>query len=114
MDCTKEDIFYFIKSKDNATHTSALENPKKITLHDGIYPQIKKSLTYIIATIGELVPEKDQVLYLLDGFGTKYDPIVASPIAHEDDINLHSIHSILLVHKQKNQCDEVFTTHIAT
>ncbi|WKA00350.1 hypothetical protein VitviT2T_018711 [Vitis vinifera] len=58
-----------------------------------------KTIADNLATIGEQVSEKDQVLQVLGGLGADYNPIVASIIAREDDISIHFIHNILLTHE---------------
>ncbi|RVW62372.1 Retrovirus-related Pol polyprotein from transposon RE1 [Vitis vinifera] len=48
-----------------------------------------------------IVAEKDQVLQLLGGLRADYNSIVASLTAREDDISLHLVHNILLIHEQR-------------
>ncbi|WKA06475.1 hypothetical protein VitviT2T_024372 [Vitis vinifera] len=60
-----------------------------------------KTLADNLAGIGEPVSKKDQVLQILGGLGVDYNPIVASITSREDDITIHSIHSILLTHEQR-------------
>ncbi|KAL6335516.1 hypothetical protein AAG906_030644 [Vitis piasezkii] len=43
----------------------------------------------------------DHILQLLGGLGPDYNSIVASLTAREDDLSLHSVHSILLTHEQR-------------
>ena len=45
--------------------------------------------------------ESDQILQLITGLGADYNSIVASLIAREGDLSLHSIHSILFTHEQR-------------
>ncbi|RVX01290.1 hypothetical protein CK203_031357 [Vitis vinifera] len=59
-----------------------------------------KTIADNLVAIGEPVLKKDQVLQILGGLGADYNPIVASITAREDDISIHSIHSILLTHEQ--------------
>ena len=59
-----------------------------------------KTIADNLVAIGEPVLKKDQVLQILGGLGVDYNPIVASITAREDDISIHSIHSILLTHEQ--------------
>ena len=54
-----------------------------------------------LAAIGELISEKDQVLQILRRLGVDYSLIVASITAREDDISIHLIHNILLIHEQR-------------
>lgn len=67
-----------------------------------------------------MVAERDQVLQLLSGLRADYNPIVASLAVCEDDVNIYSMHSILLTHEQKLNLqtsmveDKVISTHIAT
>ena len=60
-----------------------------------------KTISDNLAAIGELVKETDHILQLLGGLGSEYNSIVASLTAREDDLSLHSIHSILLTHEQR-------------
>ncbi|RVW45855.1 hypothetical protein CK203_112844 [Vitis vinifera] len=60
-----------------------------------------KSLIGSFAAIGEPIAEKDQILQLLVGLGADYNSIVASLIAREDDISLHSVDIILLTYEQR-------------
>ena len=62
------------------------------------YIQKLKHIFDSLATIGELVLEKDQIIQLLSGLGVEYNPIVASLTARDDDLQLHEVHSILLTH----------------
>ncbi|RVW84468.1 hypothetical protein CK203_041325 [Vitis vinifera] len=48
-----------------------------------------------------IVAEKDQVLQLLGGLRADYNSSVASLTAREDDISLHLVHNILLIHEQR-------------
>ena len=59
-----------------------------------------KNISNNLADIGESVSKRDQILQLLTGLGANYNSIVASLIAWEDNLSLHSIHSILLTHEQ--------------
>ena len=65
------------------------------------YIQKLKHIFDSLATIGEPVPEKDQILQLLSGLRAEYNPIVASLIARDDGLQLYAIHSIFLTHEQR-------------
>ena len=65
------------------------------------YIQKLKHIFDSLATIGELVLEKDQIIQLLSGLGVEYNPIVASLTARDDDLQLHEVHSILMTHEQR-------------
>ena len=54
-----------------------------------------------LAAVGEPVKDRDHILQLLGGLGPNYNSIVASLTALEDDLSLHSVHSILLTHEQR-------------
>ncbi|RVW22623.1 Retrovirus-related Pol polyprotein from transposon RE1 [Vitis vinifera] len=54
-----------------------------------------------LAAVGEPVKDRDHILQLLGGLGPDYNSIVAFLTAREDDLSLHSVHSILLTHEQK-------------
>ena len=79
-----------------------------------------KTIIDNLAAIGEPVAERDQILRLFAGFGADYNLIVTSLTTCEDDLILHSVHSILLSHEQilhfQNSTaeDEVISTHITT
>ncbi|KAL6317024.1 hypothetical protein AAG906_026780 [Vitis piasezkii] len=79
-----------------------------------------KTIRDSLAAIGEPVAEHDQILQLLAGLEADYNPIIASLTAHEDDLALHSVHSILLSHEQRLHFqnstaeDEVVSAHITT
>ncbi|RVW57741.1 hypothetical protein CK203_116248 [Vitis vinifera] len=79
-----------------------------------------KIITDSLAAIGEPVAERDQILQLLASLGADYNSIVASLTAREDDLTLHSVHSILLSHEQRLHFqnstteDEVISAHITT
>ncbi|RVW67423.1 Retrovirus-related Pol polyprotein from transposon RE1 [Vitis vinifera] len=60
-----------------------------------------KTISDNLAAIGEPVKETDHILQLLGGLGSEYNSIVASLTAREDDLSLHSVHSILLTHEQR-------------
>ena len=59
-----------------------------------------KNLTDHLAAIGELVHNRDHILKLLGGLGVEYNSIVASLIAREDEVSLHTVHNILLTYEQ--------------
>ena len=79
-----------------------------------------KSLADNLAAIGEPVTDRDQILQLLGGLGADYNSIVASLTAREDEMSLHSVHSILLTHEQRlsfqNSAaeDNVISANLAT
>ena len=79
-----------------------------------------KTIIDNLAAIGEPVAERDQILRLFAGFGADYNLIVTSLTTCEDDLILHSVHSILLSHEQilhfQNSTaeDEVISAHITT
>ncbi|RVW93124.1 Retrovirus-related Pol polyprotein from transposon RE1 [Vitis vinifera] len=60
-----------------------------------------KTISDNLAAVGEPVKERDHILQLLGGLGPDYNSIVASLTAREDDLSLHSVHSILLTHEQR-------------
>ena len=62
-----------------------------------------KNISDHLVAIGELVSKKNQILQLLAGLRADYNSIVASLIAWEDDLSLHSVHSILLT-REKQLC----------
>ena len=78
-----------------------------------------KSLADNLATIGEPVTDRDQILQLLGGLGANYNSIVAFLTAREDEMSLHSVHSILLTHEQRLSFhnsvaeDNVISTNLA-
>ena len=79
-----------------------------------------KSLADNLAAIGEPVTDRDQILQLLGGLGADYNSIVASLTAREDEMSLHSVHSILLTHEQRLSFqnsvaeDNVISANLAT
>ena len=79
-----------------------------------------KSLADNLATIGEPMTDRDQILQLLGGLGADYNSIVASLTAHEDEMSLHSVHNILLTHEQQLSFqnsvaeDNVISANLAT
>ena len=60
-----------------------------------------KSLADNLAAIREPVTDRDQILKLLGGLRANYNSIVAFLTAREDEMSLHSVHSILLTHEQR-------------
>ncbi|RVX07394.1 Retrovirus-related Pol polyprotein from transposon RE1 [Vitis vinifera] len=60
-----------------------------------------KTISDNLAAVGEPVKDRDHILQLLGGLGPDYNSIVASLTAREDDLSLHSVHSILLTHEQR-------------
>ena len=59
-----------------------------------------KTLVDNLAAIGEPVTNRDHILQLLGGLGADYNSIVASLTTREDEVSLHSVHTILLTHEQ--------------
>ena len=59
-----------------------------------------KNLTDHLVAIGELVHDRDHILQLLGGLGVEYNSIVASLVAREDEVSLHTVHNILLTYQQ--------------
>ena len=53
-----------------------------------------KTKTNNLATIEELRKQRDQILQILGGLGPGYNSIVASLTARDEDLSLHSVHSI--------------------
>ena len=60
-----------------------------------------KTVSDNLATVGEPVKEIDQILQLLGGLGSEYNAIVASLTTRDEELSLHSIHGMLLTHKQR-------------
>ena len=60
-----------------------------------------KNLADNLAAIGEPVHNRDHILQLLGGLGAEYNSIVASFIAREYEVSLHTAHSILLTYEQR-------------
>ena len=80
-----------------------------------------KIITDNLVAIGEPVKERDQILQILGGLGHEYNSIVASLTSRDEDLSLHSIHSILLTHEQRLQLRQSLppelvplTAHVAT
>ncbi|KAJ9691425.1 hypothetical protein PVL29_013564 [Vitis rotundifolia] len=76
------------------------------TAEKGVDPMLEyilkiKTISDNLAAIGEPVKESDHILQFLGGLGSEYNSIVASLTACEDDLSLHSVHSILLTHEQR-------------
>ncbi|RVW76269.1 Retrovirus-related Pol polyprotein from transposon RE1 [Vitis vinifera] len=98
----------------------AFQTTRKGSLPIMEYVLKMKTITNSLAAIGEPMAERDQILQLLAGLEADYNPIVASLTAREDDLTLHSVHSILLSHEQRLHFqnsiveDEVISAHITT
>ena len=60
-----------------------------------------KNLADSLAAIGEPVHNRYHILKLLGGLGVEYNSIVASLIVREDEVSLHTTHSILLTYEQR-------------
>ena len=63
----------------------AFQTTKKGPLTMMEYIQKLKHIYDILVAIGEQVPKNDQMLQLLSGLGTEYNPIVASLTARDDN-----------------------------
>lgn len=97
----REDFLFLIKNMSNATLVRILDYPERLTLDDGIYIFKIKTLVDNLVAIEEPVAKKDQILLLVGGLGANYNSMIASLIAHEDDLPIQSVHGILLTHEQK-------------
>ena len=60
-----------------------------------------KNVSNNLSAVGEPVKEIDQILQLLGGLGLKYNAIVASLTTRDEELSLHSVHSMLLTHEQR-------------
>ena len=58
-----------------------------------------KTVSDYLATVGEPVKEIDQILQLLRGLRSEDNAIVASLTTRDEELSLHSVHSMLLTHK---------------
>ena len=73
-----------------------------------------------MATIGEPLTDRDQILQLLGGLGVDYNSIVASLTVREDEMSLHFVPNILLTHEQRLGFqnlvaeDNIISTNLAT
>ena len=61
-----------------------------------------KNLVDNLAAIEEHENDRDQILQLLGGLWADYNSIVASLTTREDEVSLHTVHSILLTHERLN------------
>ena len=61
-----------------------------------------KNLVDNQAAIEEPENDRDQILQLLGGLWADYNSIVASLTTREDEVSLHTVHSILLTHERLN------------
>ena len=76
-------------------HTK-LQTLKKDGLLVGEYIQRLKSICNSLAAIGELVSEKDQLIYLFNGLYCEYNSFVTSIQNQSDQPTIEQIHSLLL------------------
>ena len=53
-----------------------------------------KSITDDLASIGEPVKERDQILQILGGLRPEYNSVVSYLTSRDEDLSLHSVHSI--------------------
>ena len=60
-----------------------------------------KTVSYNLAAVGEPVKETYQILHLLGGLELEYNAIVASLTTRDEELYLHSVHSMLLTHEQR-------------
>ena len=65
-----------------------------------------KTITDNLAAIGERVKERDQILQILGGLGHEYNSTFAPLTSRDEDLSLHSVHSILLTHEQRLQLQQ--------
>lgn len=96
----REDFLFLIKNMSNTTLVRILDYPERLTLDDGIYIFKIKTLVDNLIAIEEPVAKKDQILLLVGGLGANYNSMIASLIAHGDDLPIHSVHGILLTYEQ--------------
>ena len=75
-----------------------LQMPKKDGLSAGEYIQKLKSICNSLATIGELVSEKNHLIYLFSGLDHEYNPFVTSIQNQFDQPIIKQIHSLLLIY----------------
>ena len=59
-----------------------------------------KTVSNNLAAVGEPVKETDKILQLLRGLGSKYNAIVSLLTTRNEELSLHSVHSMLLTHDQ--------------
>ena len=83
-----------------------LQMLRKDGLSVGEYIQKLKSICNSLAAIGELVFEKDYLIYLFSGLDREYNPFVTSIQNQFDQPIIEQIHSLLLIYdfrlKQQN------------
>ena len=87
---------YFVSSMVWVTeiHTK-LQKLRKDGLSVGEYIQKLKSICNSLATIGELVFEKDHLIYLFSGLDREYNPSVISIQNRSNQPTIEQIHSLL-------------------
>ena len=56
-----------------------------------------KAIADNLGAVGEPVKERDHILQILGGLGSEYNSIVASLTIRDDDLSLHSVHSMSTV-----------------
>lgn len=59
-----------------------------------------KNMVDNLVAIRESVHNRDHILQLLGGLGVEYNSIMVSLTAREDEVSLHTTHSILLTYEQ--------------
>ena len=72
-----------------------LQTLRKDGLSVGEYIQKLKSICNSLATIGELVFEKDHLIYLFSGLDREYNPSVTSIQNRSNQPTIEQIHSLL-------------------
>ena len=60
-----------------------------------------KTVSDNLTVVGEPIKEIDQIVQLLGGVGSEYNAIVASLTTMDEELSLHSVHSMLLTHEQR-------------
>lgn len=97
----REDFLFLIKNMSNATLVRILDYLERLTLDDGIYIfKIKTLVDNLVAIEEPVAKKKDQILLFVGGLGANYNSMIASLIAHEDDLPIQSVHGILLTYEQ--------------
>ena len=100
MFCSEKDILGFNQSSGDAITTRISDHEERISFNVGLYPQVEEYAENL-AAIREPVHSRDHILQLLGGLGVEYNSIVASLTAREDEVSLHTTHSILLTYEQR-------------
>ena len=71
-----------------------------------------------LAAIGEPISEQDQVMNLLGGFGSDYNPVVTAINIRDDKISLAAIHSMLLAFEhcleQQSLIEQMFANYVSS